>query len=155
MDRDITLDDLWAEVADEPGYAESRRDAADRLAMVAALTDLRKSCHMTQRDVAAAMGTGQSAISELECGGTDPRVSTVQRYARAVGKRLTWCLDDPEDKGVRGFTLAAPLMSSSNVAVRWDGELLIGDHDAIEPLRAWAYIAPGVHGLIELGSREG
>lgn len=38
--------------------------------------------------VAAAMGTTQSAVSDIENGRVDPRLSTLQRYARAVGGRL-------------------------------------------------------------------
>jgi transcriptional regulator with XRE-family HTH domain len=34
------------------------------------------------------MRTTQSAISDLENGSTDPRLSTLQRYARAVGCQL-------------------------------------------------------------------
>jgi transcriptional regulator with XRE-family HTH domain len=44
---------------------------------------------MSQKQVAQAMQTTQSAVSELEGGATDPRLSTLQRYARAVGAELT------------------------------------------------------------------
>ena len=42
---------------------------------------------MTQSDVAALMGTTQSAIARLEGGGRAPSLRTVQRYAKAVGAR--------------------------------------------------------------------
>ena len=43
---------------------------------------------LSQADVAARIGTTQSAIARLESGAADPRLSTVQRYAEAVGADL-------------------------------------------------------------------
>ncbi len=49
----------------------------------------RKDLGLTQADLAARMGTTQSAVSELESGATaDPRLFTVLRYAQAVGLHL-------------------------------------------------------------------
>jgi transcriptional regulator with XRE-family HTH domain len=43
---------------------------------------------LSQAEVAARIGTTQSAIARLESGAADPRLSTVERYAAAVGADL-------------------------------------------------------------------
>jgi transcriptional regulator with XRE-family HTH domain len=45
------------------------------------------------------MRTTQSAISELEKGNTDPRISTLQRYARAVGAHIDLTLIETKPDG--------------------------------------------------------
>lgn len=42
-----------------------------------------------QTEVALYIGTTQSAVARLEAAQSDPRLGTVQRYAEAVGMRLT------------------------------------------------------------------
>ena len=45
------------------------------------------------------MGTSQSAVARLENGASDVLLSTVDRYAAAVGRRLDWTLSDlPEEE---------------------------------------------------------
>ena len=44
----------------------------------------------TQEAVAAAMQTSQSAVARLEKGGGDPKMSTLERYAAAIGAKLHW-----------------------------------------------------------------
>jgi transcriptional regulator with XRE-family HTH domain len=41
----------------------------------------------------------QSRVAKIERASTDPRLSTVQRYARAVGAQVTLVLDEEEAKG--------------------------------------------------------
>ena len=48
----------------------------------------RDAAHMTQEDVAKAMGTSQEAIARLESGKSQPSTRTLQRFARATGMRL-------------------------------------------------------------------
>jgi hypothetical protein len=36
------------------------------------------------------MGTSQSAVARLETGDADVRVSTLERYAAAIGSQLAW-----------------------------------------------------------------
>lgn len=53
------------------------------------LVALRKANRLSQQQVADRMGTAQSAVSELENGtGGETRVSTLARYAEAVGAEL-------------------------------------------------------------------
>lgn len=64
------------------------RDETDRARMLATLVYLRDSQKITQADVARRMGVSQSSVSELEHGwqeGRDSSLSTIQRYARAIG----------------------------------------------------------------------
>ena len=47
------------------------------------------------RDVAERSGIDKAALSRLENGVHDnPTVETLMRYATAIGKRLTWKLED-------------------------------------------------------------
>ncbi|NUS45023.1 MAG: helix-turn-helix transcriptional regulator [Mycobacteriaceae bacterium] len=45
--------------------------------------------HVSQADVAARIGTTQSAIARFESGLSDPRLSTMERYADAIGVEFT------------------------------------------------------------------
>jgi DNA-binding XRE family transcriptional regulator len=72
----------------DPALAAAIQDAQERSALRATLITARKAAGLTQKDVAAAMETTQSAVSDFERGGSDPHLSTMQRYARAVGARV-------------------------------------------------------------------
>ena len=56
------------------------------------LAELRRASGLTQTQVAAAMGTSQSAVAKLEVARTDPRLSTAARFALAIGYRLEYAL---------------------------------------------------------------
>lgn len=84
-------DDLEEDLAQsllDPAFRASYEDAESRAAIIRTLSERRHSYDLTQQAVAERMGTTQSAVSELEGGGSDPRLSTLQRYARAVGSQL-------------------------------------------------------------------
>jgi len=69
-----------------PGFREAalRR----RRETIGALADHRRAAGLSQTEVAARMGTSQSTIARLEAGEVDPRISTLERYAEALGGRL-------------------------------------------------------------------
>ena len=67
--------------------AESRRR------LLAELVDQRRSQGLSQTEVAARMGTSQSAVARLEAVAGDVRLSTLERYAEAVGHTLRWSLE--------------------------------------------------------------
>jgi len=70
-----------------PGFAETEI-AADPTELVHALVRRRRHQGLSQTEVAARMGTSQSAVARLEATGGDVRMSTLQRYAAAVGAQV-------------------------------------------------------------------
>jgi DNA-binding XRE family transcriptional regulator len=78
-----------------PGFREMalRRMAAERRRLVTELTAERQAAGLSQTEVAARMGTSQSAVARLESGDADTRASTLERYAAAIGCQITWRLD--------------------------------------------------------------
>jgi len=79
-----------------PGFREMalRRMAAQRAGLVRDLVAQRQAAGLSQTEVAARMGTSQSAVARLESGATDARASTLERYAAAIGGEITWRLND-------------------------------------------------------------
>jgi len=75
-----------------PGFREMalRRMAAERRQLVRELAGQRRSAGLSQTEVAARMGTSQSAVARLEGGDADVRASTLERYAAAVGSQISW-----------------------------------------------------------------
>ena len=72
-----------------PGFAEM---AARRRALAEELVERRIALGLSQTEVAARMGTSQSAVARLETGQVDVRLSTLERYAAAVDNVLDWHL---------------------------------------------------------------
>ncbi len=74
-----------------PGFA----DIADhRDAFLSELVAARRRLGLSQTEVAARMGTSQSAVARMESGDADMRISTAHRYAAALGAELRWRLED-------------------------------------------------------------
>lgn len=74
-----------------PGFREM---SERRKALTEELVDRRRTLGLTQTQVAARMGTSQSAVARLETGSADVLISTVDRYASAVGWKLCWTLEE-------------------------------------------------------------
>jgi predicted transcriptional regulator len=68
-----------------PGFREI---ALRRRQVIQELADARREQQLSQTEVAARMGTSQSVVARLESGQIDARLSTLQRYASAVGREL-------------------------------------------------------------------
>jgi DNA-binding Xre family transcriptional regulator len=75
-----------------PGFREIalRRMATQRRQLVTELTAERQAARLSQTQVAARMGTSQSAVARLESGEADARASTLERYAAAIGCQISW-----------------------------------------------------------------
>ncbi len=72
-----------------PGFKEM---AARRKALSEDLVSRRVELGLSQTEVAARMGTSQSAVARLEAGAADIRLSTLERYAAALGRGIKWRL---------------------------------------------------------------
>ena len=75
-----------------PGFREMamRRMSAERSRLLADLAARRHAAGLSQTEIAARMRTSQSAVARLEAGDVDVRMSTLERYAAAVGSQITW-----------------------------------------------------------------
>ena len=106
--RTSDLDAFIRESTLDPEFRRAFADAEARSALLRSLIDARRSQGMSQEDTACFMGTTQSAVSELEGGTTDPQLSTLQRYARAVNAHVTI-----------GLTCATSATASVDIAATW------------------------------------
>lgn len=131
--RDVLADgpdELQVALADQmrdPAFAAAYADEQERLRVSASLAKTRRDASMSQKDVARAMGTTQSAVSELEHGATDPQLSTIQRYARAIGTRL--------DLGVGSVELRRELGADISQAAVSRTLRLLYRNDVVDPSR--------------------
>jgi DNA-binding XRE family transcriptional regulator len=91
------LDAHIAESMKDPQFRAAFEDSGARHAILDALVGRRRRYGLTQTEVGRRMGNvRQSTISEFESEPSDPRLSTVQRYARSVGLRLVLVLEEVE-----------------------------------------------------------
>jgi transcriptional regulator with XRE-family HTH domain len=60
--------------------------------LIRRLVELRRHHGLSQTEVAARMGTSQSALARLESGHSDARMSTLVRYAAALGTNVGFAL---------------------------------------------------------------
>jgi transcriptional regulator with XRE-family HTH domain len=78
------LDDFVEAANLDPEFQFALLDAEGRATLRSRLIQARKDLRLSQQDVAKCMSCTQSTVSEFESGATDPYLSTLQRYARAV-----------------------------------------------------------------------
>jgi transcriptional regulator with XRE-family HTH domain len=76
-----------------PGFKEM---SERRRALADSLVARRVEIGLSQTEVAARMGTSQSAVARLESGDADVRLSTLERYVAALGEQLDWELGRPD-----------------------------------------------------------
>lgn len=74
-----------------PGFSGM---AGDPVELIDRLSELRRSRGLSQTEVAARMGTSQSALARLESGRADVRVSTLARYAAALDAEIGFAVRD-------------------------------------------------------------
>ena len=94
-----------------PEARQARTDARNRSSLIAALVARRREAHVSQVQLAKLLDLKQPAISELENERVDPRLSTLQRYARAIGGSLHLTLDAETVTGFRAPTASDDIES--------------------------------------------
>jgi predicted transcriptional regulator len=83
---------LVSERRHDPVFPGFKEVAQRRHALADALSSKRGEVGLSQTEVAARMGTSQSAVARLESGDADVRLSTLERYAAAIGQQLDFTL---------------------------------------------------------------
>ena len=95
------LDELIAERTERnPAFVEMVDVALERRQLLHALAAKREELGLSQVAVAQRMGTSQSAVARIEAGEVDARLSTVERYAQALGQRIEWRIARPRGAAV-------------------------------------------------------
>jgi len=85
------LDEIITERRAKNPAFEAMVDAAlDRRGMLRQLAEDRISLGLSQTAVAAEMGTSQSAVARIESGNADIKLSTIERYAATLGRKVEW-----------------------------------------------------------------
>lgn len=88
-DEDLdVLSDIREEVEADPKARAMYEDTLARALLLRKAKRVRRQRRLSQRDVANDMGTTQSAVSDIESGRVEPQLQTLQRFARAIGRRL-------------------------------------------------------------------
>jgi len=90
-DLDALIDDISVS---DPGVHDRVAAALQRRALARDLADRRRAACLTQAEIAERMGTSQGQIARFESG-ADTRLSTVGRYASALGLAVTWTIYAP------------------------------------------------------------
>lgn len=86
------LDRLIDELAeDDPTVTLRVAAALERRELARQLADRRREAGLTQSELAKRMRTSQGQVTRFESG-ADTRLSTVARYAAAVGLKVEWSL---------------------------------------------------------------
>jgi ribosome-binding protein aMBF1 (putative translation factor) len=87
--------DFLDEIIDErsernPEFPDLVEAALRRRQLLRELAARREKLGLSQTVVAARMGTSQSAVARLEAGEIDAKLSTVERFAAALGQKVEW-----------------------------------------------------------------
>lgn len=110
------LDEVVAERQKKnPAFQALVTAARDRRRMLRRLTDDRIGLGLSQTAVAAEMGTSQSAVARIESGKADVKLSTLERYAATLGRKVEWHLAPAASarSSVRGKHGAAPARAAA------------------------------------------
>ena len=73
----------------DPEFSKGFNRGYENFKVGVMLRQARKEAGMTQEDIAEVLGTKKTAISRLENHAEDMRLSTIENYAKALGKNLS------------------------------------------------------------------
>lgn len=88
--KDFLTEIVAERTARNPGFPGLVEAARRRRELLKQLGSQREKLGLSQTAVAAVMGTSQSAIARLEAGDVDAKLSTVERFAAALGRKVEW-----------------------------------------------------------------
>lgn len=86
--KNSSFNDFLSRALEDSETRAAYEDSQTRHRAIDMLIRLRNRLGLTQTEVANEMGVKQPTVSGFETEGSDPRLSTLQRYARAVDASL-------------------------------------------------------------------
>ncbi|ELI8021086.1 helix-turn-helix domain-containing protein [Yersinia enterocolitica] len=81
----LTFSEVKANALNHPQVNEAYSDLQIRQAMMTELKAARQRCNLTQEDIARRAGLRKQNISRMEKGIISPNLTTLSRYAAALG----------------------------------------------------------------------
>jgi transcriptional regulator with XRE-family HTH domain len=111
-DQDFLDEVINERTAANPDFPAMVEHALARRHLLRELAAVRESLGLSQTVVAARMKTSQSSVARLETGECDAKLSTVERYAAALGKQIDWGLRDIQPTTRRGKRRARRLAAN-------------------------------------------
>ena len=84
----IPARELFEEWHKDPEYVREYDALEEEFALASAVIGARAHADLTQEELAARMGTSQSAIARLESGRSRPSTTTLAKLAAATGTKL-------------------------------------------------------------------
>jgi transcriptional regulator with XRE-family HTH domain len=91
-DRDELEDFIAERTAKNPEFPALVEAHLQRRRLQRTLAGKRQELGLSQTEVARRMGTSQSAVARIEAGEIDAKISTLQRYALAIGFEIEFSL---------------------------------------------------------------
>ena len=103
------LDDLLRAARETPDHSRAKILARNDYKLMSDLVKVRQSNGLSQDDVAHILGISQQAVSKLESYDSDPKLSTLRRYALAIGALVEHTVSSDQ---IRGESLHVKLAAS-------------------------------------------
>lgn len=111
----MNLQEMLGINLDDPNQRLARDLVEADEKMLDELVAIRQEQHLTQAGVGGKMGISQGAVARIESGERDPHLSTLRRYAYAVGAVVTHHVERMEPSRQLRWTDAA----GSSLGVAW------------------------------------
>ena len=96
MSERESWNDLRERRMDSPAASAGYDQARSAYEIGRMVRELRVARGLSQRELAARMGTTQSVVGRLEAGGSRPTIVTLDRVANALGVRLEVRFQEPQ-----------------------------------------------------------
>jgi DNA-binding XRE family transcriptional regulator len=94
----IPVEESFEKWGRDPEFIAECNALEDEFALAGALNRARSAADMSQHDIAVQMGTSPPAVARLEGGKSNPSLTTLRRYAAAVGTKLVIGFERSEAK---------------------------------------------------------
>lgn len=138
------IDDLLGIDAEDPQVALATVLVRADTTLLRELVETRARAGLSQQEVADRLGISQPSVAAFERYDNDPKLSTIRRYALAVGALVTHSVDDAEAHRVASRTAHASAKASGHTVLKmeWIDDTDVGRaggvrHDETPGVRAY------------------